>query len=134
MAELGEDEVVSGAARDRLADALVDALGIGSDDQEKRAAYNAESLNFYGAPHVALLFAPDTAESRLAADVGMHGQTLLLAMTAHGVASCRRRRASTAERGRFEEPVRHQVSDLEKCSSDWTRTSNRPINSRVLCH
>jgi nitroreductase len=116
-------EVVSGAARARLVDALVDAfrsgrqsvdfpysediyspahqrrraaaggaiygaLGIGFDNHEKRAAYDAESLNFYGAPHVALLFAPDTAEPRLAADVGMYGQTLLLAMTAHGVASC----------------------------------------------
>jgi nitroreductase len=68
--------------------ALYGALGIGVEDQDKRAAYDAESLGFYGAPHVALLFAPDTAEARLAADVGMYGQTLLLAMTAHGVASC----------------------------------------------
>jgi nitroreductase len=52
-------EVVSGQARDALADALQSAL-----------------------------FAPDTAEARLAADVGMYGQTLLLAMRAHGVASC----------------------------------------------
>jgi nitroreductase len=68
--------------------ALYGALGIGLEDYDKRAAYDAESLGFYGAPHVALLFAPDTAEARLAADVGMYGQTLLLAMTAHGVASC----------------------------------------------
>jgi len=65
---------------------LYGALGIGLDDRDKRAAYDAESLGFY--PHVALLFAPDTAEARLAADVGMYGQTLLLAMTAYGVASC----------------------------------------------
>lgn len=116
-------EVVSGPAREALADALVGAhrtgrmsvdfpysediyapvhqhrraaagaalygaLGIGLDDRDKRAAYDAESLRFYGAPHVAMLFAPDTAEARLAADVGMYGQTLLLALTAHGVASC----------------------------------------------
>lgn len=43
---------------------------------------------FHGAPHVAMLFAPDTAEARLAADVGMYAQTLLLALTARGVASC----------------------------------------------
>jgi nitroreductase len=67
---------------------LYGALGIGLEDHDKRGAYDAESLGFYGAPHVALLFAPDTAEARLAADVGMYGQTLLLAMTAHGVASC----------------------------------------------
>ncbi|KOG85790.1 oxidoreductase [Streptomyces varsoviensis] len=97
-------EVVSGAARERLAGALqaahaarrvtVDfpysedmyapvhqerraafgaqlygALGIGPDDHEARAAYDAESLRFYGAPHAYL-------------------QTLLLAMAAYGVASC----------------------------------------------
>ncbi|MYW89704.1 MFS transporter [Amycolatopsis rubida] len=108
-------EVVSGAKGDELADALVaahqegrrsvdfpyseavhqkrraaagGALQIGFDDHEARAAYDAESLRFYGAPHVALLFAPDTAEARLAADVGMYGQALLLAMQAHGVSSC----------------------------------------------
>jgi nitroreductase len=116
-------EVVSGARRVELADALVaahsagrtsvdfpysediytpehqrrraaagaamyGALGIGRDEHEKRAAYDAESLRFYGAPHVALLFAPATAEARLAADVGMYGQTLLLAMAAYGVDSC----------------------------------------------
>lgn len=68
--------------------ALYGALGIGLDDRDKRAACDAESLSFYGAPHVAMLFAPDTAEARLAADVGMYGQTLLLALTAHGAASC----------------------------------------------
>ena len=26
-----------------------------------------------------------------------------------------------------------QVDDLGLCSPDWTRTSNRPINSRMLC-
>ena len=116
-------EVVSGAARDELARALVaaheaqhrtldfpyteaiygaihqqrrrafgaslyGALGIGPDEIERRADYDAQSLRFYGAPHVALLFAPDTAEARLSADVGMYGQTLLLALAAYGVASC----------------------------------------------
>ncbi|WP_110944077.1 nitroreductase [Streptomyces niger] len=116
-------EVVSGAARDRLASSLraahaarrtsVDfpydedmyapahrqrraafgaqlygALGIGRDDHAARAAYDAESLGFYGAPHVAFLFAPEGAGARPAADVGAYMQTLLLAMTAYGVDSC----------------------------------------------
>ncbi|MET9554497.1 nitroreductase [Streptomyces sp. NPDC006645] len=116
-------EVVSGAARDRLADALraahaekrvsVDlpysegmysqvhqsrrsafgaqlygALGIGAHDHEARAAYDAESLRFYGAPHAAFLFVTGDGGARLAADVGAYMQTLLLAMTAYGVASC----------------------------------------------
>lgn len=116
-------EVVSGAARTRLADALVAAhtdgvlsmdfpyqeglyqglhqqrrehagaqmygsLGIGRHDTEARDAFNAESLRFYGAPHVAMLFAPANAEARISADIGIYAQTLLLAMTAHGIASC----------------------------------------------
>ncbi|WP_086560292.1 nitroreductase [Streptomyces africanus] len=116
-------EVVSGAVRDRLADALrtahaerrttVDfpyhenmysptqqrrraafgaelygALGIGQDDHAARAAYDAESLSFYGAPHVAFLFTAGDAGARTAADVGIYAQTLLLSMTAYGLDSC----------------------------------------------
>lgn len=116
-------EVVSGAPRERLADALraahaekrvsVDfpypedmyspvlqarraafgaqlygALGIGADDHEARAAYDAQSMRFYGAPHAAFLFVTGDGGPRLAADVGAYMQTLLLAMTAYGVASC----------------------------------------------
>ncbi|MFE0173185.1 nitroreductase [Streptomyces sp. NPDC059002] len=117
-------EVVSGAPRDRLADALqaahaarrvsadfpyrddmyapvqqdrrtafgaelYGALGIGRDDSAARAAYDAESLRFYGAPHVAFLFVSSgSTDARPAADVGAYMQTLLLAMAAYGVASC----------------------------------------------
>lgn len=116
-------EVVSGAARDALAEALVaahragrrtpdfaydesiyspvhqrrraafgaalyDALGIGRGDEDLRTAYDLKGLGFYGAPHVALLYAPESGDPRLTADVGMYAQTLLLAMAAHGVASC----------------------------------------------
>ncbi|MHB6905862.1 nitroreductase family protein [Streptomyces sp. DB-54] len=116
-------EVVGGAVRERLADALqaahaarrvsadfpyredmyspvqhdrqaefgarlYGALGIGRDDHAARGAYDAESLRFYGAPHVAFLFVDGGADARLAADVGAYLQTLLLAMTAYGVDSC----------------------------------------------
>ncbi|WP_422743060.1 nitroreductase [Mycobacterium sp. WMMD1722] len=116
-------EVVSGAARDRLADALVaahaaghqsvdfpyreglfrgelatrraqfgvhlyGALGIARDDTDLLDGYNTKSLRFYGAPHVAMLFAPVETEARIAADIGIYAQTLLLAMTSHGIASC----------------------------------------------
>lgn len=116
-------EVVSGAARERLADALLaahaekrvsvdfpysegmyaqvhrarraafggelyGALGIGPDDHVARAAYDAQSLRFYGAPHAAFLFVTGDGGARLAADVGAYMQTLLLAMTAYGVDSC----------------------------------------------
>ncbi|MEV1047564.1 nitroreductase family protein [Streptomyces sp. NPDC049916] len=116
-------EVVGGARRDRLADALrtahaerrvtadypysegmyapvhqerrvafgaslYGALGIGPDDHPARASYDAESLGFYGAPHAAFLFVTGDGGPRLAADVGAYLQTLLLAMTGYGVASC----------------------------------------------
>ncbi|MFD5315970.1 nitroreductase [Streptomyces sp. NPDC127098] len=67
---------------------LYGALGIGPDDHATRAAYDAESLRFYGAPHAAFLFVTGDGGPRLAADVGAYLQTLLLAMTADGVASC----------------------------------------------
>ncbi|MGW2261371.1 nitroreductase family protein [Streptomyces sp. NPDC001780] len=116
-------EVVSGARRERLSDALraahaeqrttadfpysegmyapvhqerraafgaglYGALGIGPDDHAARAAYDAESLRFYGAPHAAFLFVTGDGGARLAADVGAYMQTLLLAMAAYGVDSC----------------------------------------------
>ncbi|MEU3327468.1 nitroreductase [Streptomyces albus] len=67
---------------------LYGALGIGFEDHAARAAYDAESLGFYGAPHAAFLFVTGDGGPRLAADVGAYMQTLLLAMTAYGVASC----------------------------------------------
>lgn len=67
---------------------LYGALGIAPDDRGARAAYDAESLRFYGAPHVAFLFIDGDGGTRLAADVGAYMQTLLLAMTAYGVDSC----------------------------------------------
>lgn len=116
-------EVVSGAARDALSEALLaahargalstdfpyradlytsvhearrqafgtrmyGALGIARDDHAAREAYQLDSLRFYGAPHVALLFLPSNGEARMAADLGMYGQTLLLALSAYGIASC----------------------------------------------
>ncbi|WP_405656370.1 nitroreductase [Streptomyces sp. RK9] len=67
---------------------LYGALGIGPDDHAARAAYDARSLGFYDAPHAAFLFVTGDGGPRLAADVGAYLQTLLLAMTAYGVASC----------------------------------------------
>ncbi|MFK0292524.1 nitroreductase [Streptomyces sp. NPDC090442] len=79
---------VQRARRGEFGGRLYGALGIDRDDHAARAAYDAESLGFYGAPHVAFLFVADRADARLAADVGGYLQTLLLAMTAYGVDSC----------------------------------------------
>ncbi len=68
--------------------AMYQVLGIDRDDPEARGAFEAENLKFYGAPHVALLFMPPTAEERICADVGIYAQTLLLALAAYGIGSC----------------------------------------------
>lgn len=74
--------------RQQAGEQLYAAVGIRREDHAAREAYNTESLRFYGAPHVALLFTAPNAEVRMGADVGIYAQTLLLAMTAYGIASC----------------------------------------------
>ena len=62
------------------------ALGIKREDYDERTAITARNLSFFGAPHVALLFVPPFGDSvRVAADVGMYGQTFLLSLVAHGL-------------------------------------------------
>jgi nitroreductase len=67
---------------------LYEALGIPRAETDLLEGYNVESLRFYGAPHVAMLFGPANTEARVAADIGIYAQTLLLALTAYGIASC----------------------------------------------
>lgn len=75
--------------RRRTAGAIMyGAAGIDHDDGDARAAYDAQSLRFYGAPHVAMLFLPENAEVRMAADLGIYVQTLLLALESRGISSC----------------------------------------------
>lgn len=52
---------------------------------ERRDAYR-RNLEFFGAPHAALLFMPVFGDGvRVAADIGMYAQTLLLSLVAHGL-------------------------------------------------
>lgn len=45
------------------------------------------NLEFFGAPHVAMLFMPAFHDGvRVASDVGMYAQTFLLSLAAHGLA------------------------------------------------
>jgi nitroreductase len=74
--------------REAMGEILYGALGIGRDDDAARNAWYLDNLRFFGAPHVVLLFMPPRANERMANDVGMYGQTLMLAMAAHGVSSC----------------------------------------------
>jgi len=70
------------------AKALYGAIGVTRDDHAGRAAAFLRNLDAFGAPHAAFVFLPETFGTREAADLGGFVQTLLLAITAHGLASC----------------------------------------------
>lgn len=116
-----ETHIVSGAARDALSAALLDAfaqsrfspdfsfdrrdypgasgrrgdaqaadyfgaLGIARANHGDRRLSAARNLTFFDAPHVALMFMPAVGDNvRVAGDIGMYGQTLLLSLVAHGL-------------------------------------------------
>lgn len=67
---------------------LYSAVGLTREDKAQRQAVFMKNYEFFGAPHVAFLFLPEAFGLREAADVGMYAQTLMLAFTAFGLASC----------------------------------------------
>jgi nitroreductase len=78
-----------GRMRDRRQEqgrCFYEALSMGRDDADGRRLASRKNLDFYGAPHAALLFVPDVGDCvRVAADVGMYAQTFLLALSARGL-------------------------------------------------
>lgn len=73
-------------ARDQGA-AYYGSLGVERSDTEGRHEASLRNLEFFGAPHVALLFLPRFGDGvRVASDVGMYAQTFLLALEARGLA------------------------------------------------
>ncbi|EAS6634537.1 nitroreductase [Escherichia coli] len=66
--------------------AYYQAIGVKRDDKDLRREASRRNLEFFGAPHVALLFMPEVGDNvRVAGDIGMYAQTLLLSLTAHGL-------------------------------------------------
>jgi nitroreductase len=70
------------------AQALYDSVDIARDDKAQRHEQFMRNFTFFDAPHAAFLFLPEPFGLREAADLGMYAQTLMLAMTAHGLGSC----------------------------------------------
>ncbi|MDB5714816.1 MAG: nitroreductase [Sphingomonadales bacterium] len=68
--------------------ALFEATGVARDDVVAREESFLRNFAFFGAPHAAFIFMPRYFGLREAADCGMYAQTLMLALTAHGLASC----------------------------------------------
>ena len=81
----------SGAYRDRqmaCAVAMYSEMGIGRDDHAGRARASLRNFELFDAPHVAFIGMHESFGTTVAVDVGMYAQTLMLAMTAHGIGSC----------------------------------------------
>lgn len=68
--------------------ALFEATGVARDDMAARQASALRNFELFNAPHAALFFMPRYFGLREAADCGAYLQTLMLALTAHGLGSC----------------------------------------------
>ncbi len=67
--------------------ALYDILDIAREDRIGRREALLKNFDFFGAPHVALMFMPTFGDNvRTAGDLGMYGQTFLLSLKARGLA------------------------------------------------
>jgi len=74
--------------RIEAAKVLFAATGVARDDAAARDESFLRNFRFFDAPHAAFFFLPPWAGPREAADLGMYAQSLMLALTAHGLASC----------------------------------------------
>lgn len=89
--DFAADRKFTGVYRERQVDAAVQlygAMGIERHDRPRRDWAYRRNLEFFGAPHAVMVFMHDDFEEREAVDLGFFAQTLLLAMTARGIASC----------------------------------------------
>lgn len=80
-----------GVYRERQYDAaarLYGAMGVERRDIAGRREAYLRNLDFFGAPHAVLVFMQHPFDTREATDIGMYAQTLMLALTSRGIASC----------------------------------------------
>ena len=63
-------------------------MGIGREDSAGRARASLRNFELFDAPHVAFIGMDKAFGTTVALDVGMYGQSLMLAMTAYGISSC----------------------------------------------
>ena len=85
------DRRFEGIYRERQIDAAVQlygAMGIDRHDRPRRDWAYRRNLDFFGAPHAALIFLHHSFEEREAVDLGIYAQTLMLLLTSRGIASC----------------------------------------------
>lgn len=85
------DSKFVGVYRERQVDAaaqLYGAMGVERRDLVGRKKAYVRNQAFFDAPHAVFIFMPHPFDTREATDIGMYAQTLMLALTARGVASC----------------------------------------------
>jgi nitroreductase len=90
------DGKFTGVHRERQVDAaqqLYGAMGVARSDVVGRKLAYIRNHAFFDAPHAVLIFMPAPFDTREAADIGMYAQTLMLALTARGIASCAQARS-----------------------------------------
>ncbi len=68
--------------------AMYEKMGIARDDGAGRARASLRNFELFDAPHVAFIGMHKNFGTTVAVDVGMYVQSLMLAMTAHGISSC----------------------------------------------
>jgi nitroreductase len=124
---------------------IYNSLGIARNDQQGRRAITAQNLMFYGGPHAALLFMPAVGDNvRVASDVGMYGQSFLLALAARGLGGI-----AQTMLGYFSDTVREvlEISDDlkllfgisfgypdEQAPSNQIRVGRAALNETVTLH
>ena len=68
--------------------ALYEKMGIGREDHAGRARASLRNFELFDAPHVAFIGMHKDFGATVAIDVGVYLQSLMLAMTTHGIACC----------------------------------------------
>ncbi|WP_210241803.1 nitroreductase [Bradyrhizobium ivorense] len=101
------DGKFTGVYRERqvgAAQALYGAMGVARSDWVGRKLAYVRNHAFFDAPHAVFIFMPAPFDTREATDIGMYAQTLMLALTARGIASC-----AQGALGLFPDIVREQL-------------------------
>jgi nitroreductase len=101
------DGKFTGVYRERqvgAAQALYGAMGVARSDTIGRKLAYIRNHAFFDAPHAVFIFMPQPFDTREATDIGMYAQTLMLALTARGIASC-----AQGALGLFPDIVREQL-------------------------
>ena len=90
--------------------AYLEALAIEREDAEGRRRASMRNYRFFDAPHVILLSMPSVGDNvRVAADIGMYAQTLLLSLAARGLGG-----VAQTSLGMFATVIRQELSIPEE--------------------